>query len=191
MFFHFFNIFFFEFVSLLKLKKNYIFFIFFDNFFDIYSNFNFFNNFINFKFFFIFILNFYLFKYNFNLNKFEFNTNPFSKSLIFDLVYLDLNPLLCLSKSYDIILNGLEIGGGSVRNNKNFIQNKIFSIVFNIFEISYNFKFFLNFLKKSPPQHCGCAFGLDRIIFIFLGLKNLKKISIFNEFCFKSPNFLI
>ncbi|WP_259289788.1 amino acid--tRNA ligase-related protein [Candidatus Nasuia deltocephalinicola] len=173
---------------ILNLDKNFNFKkIFFFNFFLI-------NNFINFKFFFIWILNFLLFKYC--KNKYIFNCNLFSKLLSFDNIFLDFKPITCCTKSYDLIINGIEIGGGSIRNDKVFLQKKVFLICFNIFELSYNFKFFLNSLKYAPPIHGGVAFGLDRFIIIILGVNNFKCISIisksntYNCFFSKTPNFI-
>ncbi len=158
--------------------------------------FNFFliNNFINFKFFFIWIINFSLFKFCYN--KYLFNCNLFSKLLSFDNIFLDFKPITCNTKSYDLVINGLEIGGGSIRNDKSFLQKKVFLISFNIFELSYNFNFFINSLKYAPPIHGGIAFGIDRFLIIILGLNNFKYISILSKsnsyscFFLKTPNFI-
>ncbi|WP_259292856.1 amino acid--tRNA ligase-related protein [Candidatus Nasuia deltocephalinicola] len=152
------------------------------------------NNFINFNFFFIWIINFFLFKFCYN--KYIFNCNPFSKLLSFDNIFLDFKPIICNAKSYDLIINGLEIGGGSIRNDKSFLQKKVFLISFNIFELSYNFKFFINSLKHAPPVHGGVAFGLDRFLIVVLGINNFKYISIlsksnsYNCSFSKTPNFI-
>ncbi|WP_259286021.1 amino acid--tRNA ligase-related protein [Candidatus Nasuia deltocephalinicola] len=191
------KIFLFEIFSYFNIKNINIFFnlnkrfnfkkVLFSNFFSI-------NNFINFNFFFIWIINFLLFKFCYN--KYIFNCNLFSKLLSFDNIFLDFKPIICATKSYDLIINGLEIGGGSVRNDKSFLQKKIFLISFNIFELSYNFKFFINSLKHAPPMHDGVAFGIDRFLIIILGINNFKYISIlsksnsYNCVFSKSPNFI-
>ncbi len=152
------------------------------------------NNFINFKFFFIWVINFLLFKFLYN--KYIFNCNLFSKLLSFDEIFLDFKPIICYTKSYDLIINGIEIGGGSIRNNKNFLQKKILLISLNIFELSYSFNFFLNSLKYSSPIHGGVAFGLNRFLIVILGTNNFKYISIisnsnsYNCFFSKTPNFI-
>ncbi len=152
------------------------------------------SNFINFSFFFIWIINFLLFKFCYN--KYIFNCNLFSKLLSFDNIFLDFKPIICKTKSYDLIMNGIEIGGGSIRNDKSFLQKKVFLISFNIFELSYNFKFFINSLKYAPPVHGGVAFGVDRFLIIILGINNFKYISIlsksnsYNCFFSKTPNFI-
>ncbi|WP_259286214.1 amino acid--tRNA ligase-related protein [Candidatus Nasuia deltocephalinicola] len=152
------------------------------------------NNFINFNFFFIWIINFLLFKFCYN--KYIFNCNLFSKLLSFDNIFLDFKPIICNTKSYDLIVNGVEIGGGSIRDDKSFLQKKVFLISFNIFELSYNFKFFINSLKYAPPIHGGIAFGIDRFLVIILGINNFKYISIlsksnsYNCFFSKTPNFI-
>ncbi|QND78572.1 Aspartyl-tRNA synthetase [Candidatus Nasuia deltocephalinicola] len=196
---NFINIFLFEFLILNKINF-YQLFIF--NYFKliIYNKLNLYfikKNIINNSFFFLWILNFPLFKYNDYLKGYVYLTNPFSCIIEFDLIYLDLNPLKCLSKSYDVVINGIEIGGGSIRNEKSFLQKKIFLIVNNIYNVNYNFLFFINFLKKSPPDHGGAGLGIDRILMIISGLNNIKSISIFNKSnsgnCFfsKSPNLII
>ncbi len=152
------------------------------------------NNFINFKFFFIWIINFLLFK--FHHNKYLFNCNLFSKLLSFDNIFLDFKPIVCNTKSYDLIINGMEIGGGSIRNDKSFLQKKSLLISFNIFELSYNFKFFINSLKYAPPIHGGVAFGINRFLIVVLGVNNFKCISIlsksnsYNCLFSKIPNFI-
>lgn len=113
-----------------------------------------------------------------------------------DLIYLDLNPIRCLSKSYDITINGVEVGGGTSRNEKKFLQKKIFLVSLNLFELSYNFSFFINFYKGAPPQHAGVGIGIDRIIMVVLGINSLSSIDfipILNHnfnFIMKSPNFI-
>ncbi|ALP69974.1 Aspartyl-tRNA synthetase [Candidatus Nasuia deltocephalinicola] len=197
---NFINIFLFEFLILNKIISYYNLFIFHYFKLIIYNNLNLYfikKNIINNSFFFLWILNFPLFKYNNYLKKYVYSTNPFSCIIEFDLLYLDLNPLKCLSKSYDIVINGIEIGGGSIRNEKNFLQKKIFLITNNIYNVNYNFSFFINFLKKSPPDHGGAGIGLDRILMVILGLNNIKNLSIFNKSnsgnCFfsKSPNLIL
>lgn len=160
----------------------------------LFFNFFFINNFINFDFFFIWIINFLLFKFCYN--KYIFNCNLFSKLLCFDNIFLDFKPIICYTKSYDLVINGLEVGGGSIRNDKFFLQKKVLLISLNIFELSYNFNFFLNSLKYSAPVHGGVAFGLDRFLIIILGINNFKFISIlpknnsYNCFFSKAPNFI-
>ncbi|QSF25333.1 hypothetical protein CU086_00675 [Candidatus Nasuia deltocephalinicola] len=192
------NIIFFEIFSLLKILKIFIFFVSYLFYFKISFNYiNFFkNNFLNYNFLFLFVINFPIFKYNFNFKKYFFSSNPFSKPIHFDILYLDTNPIICSSKSYDIILNGQEIGGGSVRNNFFFIQKKLFLISYNYFELFYNFNFFLYFLRKSAPDHSGAAIGIDRILTCFFGLDNIRNISIFYDleskyYIFKNYNFLL
>lgn len=134
--------------------------------------------------------------FKFCYNKYIFNCNLFSKLLSFDNIFLDFKPIICNTKSYDLIVNGVEIGGGSIRDDKSFLQKKVFLISFNIFELSYNFKFFINSLKYAPPIHGGIAFGIDRFLVIILGINNFKYISIlsksnsYNCFFSKTPNFI-
>ncbi|ASS47121.1 Aspartyl-tRNA synthetase [Candidatus Nasuia deltocephalinicola] len=153
------------------------------------------NNFLNYKFLPLWIFDFPLFEYNKKNKKYEYLHNPFSSPLNFDKLYLDFLPIKILSKSYDIIINGDEIGGGSVRNNQSFIQKRIFFIL-NYENWEINFDFFLKALNCGAPIHSGIALGVDRFIKIFLPINSIRDIIAFPKsqsgFCLltNSPNYI-
>lgn len=155
-----------------------------------FSEFSFLNNYFNYNFLPIWVFNFPLFKYDIILKKNNYIHNPFSSPLNFDNLYLDFYILNCYSKSYDIIINGSEIGGGSIRNNKIYIQKRIFFI------LNYNFDFFLKFLNFGTPIHGGIALGLERFLILFLFSKSIKDVIAFpktqKSFCLltNAPNLL-
>lgn len=152
-------------------------FIFFINLFC-FSIFGIFNKYINYYYLPLWILNFPLFEYNYLNKKYNYLHNPFSIPINFDKLYLDFLPIKSFSNSYDIIINGNEIGGGSVRNDKIFLQKRIFFIL-NYKNWESNFYFFFKALNCSPPIHCGIALGIDRLLIIFLPINSIKDIIAF------------
>lgn len=155
-----------------------------------FSKFSFFNNYLNYNFIPIWVFNFPLFEYDIIFKKYNYVHNPFSSPLNFDNLYLDFYVLNCYSKSYDIIVNGEELGGGSIRNNKIYIQKRIFFI------LNANFNFFLKFLEFGTPIHGGIALGLERFLTLFLFSKSIKDVIAFPKtqkgFCLSTnaPNIL-
>ncbi|WMC20305.1 MAG: aspartate--tRNA ligase [Enterobacteriaceae bacterium PSpyr] len=126
----------------------------------------------------IFIINFPLFKKN-KYNKISSKHHPFTNLNINNINNLYNNPLFFFSNSYDIILNGYEIGGGSER-----IYNiKIQKIIFEILNIKKkeinNLNFLLEAFKYGVPPHAGIAFGLDRLIMLLTNTKNIKDVIAF------------
>lgn len=155
-----------------------------------FSKFIFFNNYLNYKFLPIWVLNFPLFNYNFFLKKYNCVHNPFSSPFNLDVIYLDFFIINCFSKSYDIIINSSEIGGGSIRNNKIYIQKRIFYI------LRSSFSFFINILKLGTPLHGGIALGIERFLILFIQSKSIRDVIAFPKsergFCLltNSPDFL-
>ncbi len=93
--------------------------------------------------------------------------HPFTMPMEEDLEYLDTDPGRVRAKAYDIVLNGTELGGGSVRIFQNHIQEKMFEVLGFTKEDAYDrFGFLLNAFKYGVPPHAGLAYGLDRLVML-------------------------
>lgn len=106
--------------------------------------------------------------------------HPFTAPKNSTIEQISLNPTNIVSDSYDLVINGYEIGGGSVRINNIKMQEKIFNLLgMNKTEQNQKFGFFLESLKYGTPPHAGLALGLDRIIMLLVGAKNIKDVIAF------------
>ncbi|RLB14338.1 MAG: hypothetical protein DRG82_13975, partial [Deltaproteobacteria bacterium] len=106
--------------------------------------------------------------------------HPFTAPLEEDLELLKSNPGNARSRAYDLVLDGAEIGGGSVRIHNREIQEKIFRIL-NISpeEAQAKFGFFLEALRYGAPPHAGMALGFDRLVAILCGVKSIREVIAF------------
>jgi aspartyl-tRNA synthetase len=103
--------------------------------------------------------------------------HPFTSPRDEDLEILEQNPLKVRAKAYDLILNGVEIGGGSIRIHKSELQKRIFRLLgFSEQEFSSKFGFFLEALQYGAPPHGGIALGLDRLAMLMLGLDSIRDV---------------
>lgn len=106
--------------------------------------------------------------------------HPFTRPRDEDLKYLDTDPTKVLSYAYDIVINGYEAGGGSLRIYNQDIQKKIFEILgLSDEDIKRKFGFFVDAFQYGTPPHAGMAFGLDRLTMILGGTDNIRDVIAF------------
>ena len=129
---------------------------------------------------FVWIVDFPLLEWNKEENRYESLHHPFTAPVEEDLDKLQTDPANVCSQAYDIVVNGSEIGGGSIRIHKSQIQQKVFELL----KISKNqaqkqFGFFLRALEYGAPPHGGIAFGLDRLVMLLAGTENIRDVIAF------------
>ena len=106
--------------------------------------------------------------------------HPFTSPVDEDLGLLDTEPLAVRSKAYDIVLNGTELGGGSIRIHDGSIQQKVFGLLgISDDEARQKFEFLMEALRFGAPPHGGIALGIDRIVMMMLGLGSLRDVVAF------------
>lgn len=126
---------------------------------------------------FCWVVNFPLFEWNDEEKRLDPLHHPFTAPVYEDIHLLDTDPLKVRAQSYDIILNGTEIGGGSIRIHNQDLQRKIFKLI-GLTEEDANekFGFLLEAFKYGAPPHGGLAIGLDRFVAILQGMDSIRDV---------------
>ena len=129
---------------------------------------------------FVWITEFPLLEWSEEENLFTAMHHPFTMPMEEDLHLIDSDPGAVRAKAYDIVLNGNEIGGGSVRIHQNDIQEKMFEVLGFTREQAYNqFGFLLNAFKYGVPPHAGLAYGLDRMVMLMAKEDSIREVIAF------------
>lgn len=129
---------------------------------------------------FLWVTEFPLLEYSEEENRFVAMHHPFTMPMDEDLEFLDTNPGAVRAKAYDIVLNGTEIGGGSVRIHQSDVQEKMFGLLGFTKEQAYErFGFLLNAFRYGVPPHAGLAFGLDRLVMLMAGEESIRDVIAF------------
>lgn len=129
---------------------------------------------------FLWITEFPLFEWSDEQNRLLAMHHPFTMMMEEDIELLDTAPEKVRAKAYDITLNGVEIGGGSVRIHQDDIQKKMFNILgFTDERANEQFGFLLNAFKYGVPPHAGLAYGLDRLVMLMAKTDNIRDVIAF------------
>ena len=129
---------------------------------------------------FLWITEFPMFEYSEEENRWVAEHHPFTSPMDEDLDLLDTDPGAVRAKAYDMVLNGVELGGGSIRIHRQDIQKKIFELLgFTDEEAENKFGFLLTAFKYGVPPHGGLAFGLDRMVMLMAGASTIRDVIAF------------
>ncbi|MGH7233575.1 MAG: aspartate--tRNA ligase [Nitrospiraceae bacterium] len=128
----------------------------------------------------LWVIDFPLLDYDAEAKRYIFMHNPFAAPMDDDIALLDAEPLKARAKAYDMVLNGNEVGGGSIRNHRREIQLKILDLLgINAQQAEEKFGFLLEALEYGAPPHGGIAFGLDRLIMLLGGADSIRDVIAF------------
>ena len=132
------------------------------------------------KFNFLWVTEFPLLEYSEEDGRFYAMHHPFTMPMEEDLPLLDTDPGAVRARAYDCVLNGTELGGGSVRIHTTELQTRMFDALgIGAEEADEKFGFLLEAFKYGVPPHAGLAFGLDRVVTLLLGLEDIRDVIAF------------
>ncbi len=125
----------------------------------------------------LWVTNFPLFEWNKEENRWDSKHHPFTSPSPETLDLIDKDPGKVYSRAYDFVINGYEIGGGSIRIHDINLQKKIFNLLgYSDEEVENRFEFFLRALRYGAPPHGGIALGLDRLVMLLSGASSLRDV---------------
>ena len=128
----------------------------------------------------LWVVNFPMFEWDADEKRWNALHHPFTAPLVAQPEDLKKNPDTCLSRAYDMVLNGTEIGGGSVRIHRTEMQSAVFELLgIGAEEAQAKFGFLLEALKFGCPPHGGIAFGLDRLVMLMANAKSIRDVMAF------------
>ncbi len=128
----------------------------------------------------VWVVDFPMFEWNPDEKRWDALHHPFTAPNNHDAAELEANPGSSLSRAYDMVLNGSEIGGGSIRIHNQDMQKSVFKLLgINDEEAEQKFGFLLDALKYGCPPHGGIAFGLDRVVMLMAGASSIRDVIAF------------
>ena len=129
---------------------------------------------------FLWVTEFPLLEYSEEEDRYVAMHHPFTMPMEEDLQFIDTNPGAVRAKAYDIVLNGTEMGGGSIRIHQGDIQSKMFEVLgFSKEKAQEQFGFLLEAFKYGVPPHAGLAYGLDRMVMLMVGADSIRDVIAF------------
>lgn len=129
---------------------------------------------------FLWVTEFPLLEYNEDENRWDSIHHPFTSPMDEDIEFLESDPARVRSKAYDIVLNGTELGGGSIRIHSSELQSRIFKLLgFSEEQARERFGFLLDAFRYGTPPHGGIAYGFDRLIMLLAGMKSIRDVIAF------------
>ena len=132
------------------------------------------------KFNFLWVCDFPLFEYSEEEDRYVAMHHPFTHPRIEDIDRLETEPASVLARAYDMVLNGCEVGGGSIRINDPSMQQRMFKALgFTDEDAQERFGFLIDAFKYGAPPHGGMAYGLDRLVMLMLGCESIRDVIAF------------
>ena len=128
----------------------------------------------------LWVTDFPMFDYDKERGTYTSMHHPFTAPKVKSLKEFEEDPYNCLSRGYDLTINGYEVAGGSIRIHSTDIQNKVFELLgLNLEQAKQKFGFLVEALTYGAPPHGGIAFGFDRLVMLLAGTENIRDVIAF------------